>query len=211
MLSERFLARLHDELPSFYAQVEDAARLDAERYLAQANGDRAAALARARIRGAARVWWPYAKGSLPFVGERDAMKEFTRLVLTVDHLVGRQHATPDEAREHVVAVLRRSLDVERLKRIFGRDEKEAAKGAAAATGLLASASALMAPLTAFRQMRGALRFVPPQARLAAAAVVAAALLSVPLVAGYSAGLQAERADAGRALREDAALRAAVPR
>lgn len=192
MLNDRFLARLSDEFPQFYAQVDEEARADAARLRIQTQGDAAKALARARLEGTARIWWPYVKGSVPLLHrDRAAMEGFTRLVLTVDHVVGYEPGGLDASRDHVVSVLRSSLDVERLKDLVSRREKEEAAAAAAGAGIMASATALMAPVNMLRGARKWARWLPPYARIAAAAVVVAALASIPLVAGYSAGRHAE--------------------
>lgn len=200
MLSERFLGRLHNEFPSFYDRVNAEAMEEAARIQKETGGDLERALVRARLSGAASVWWPYVKGAFPLVGrDRDAMRAFSRIVLTVSHVVGHPPATMDAARDHVLGVLRQSLDVERLKRIVGGEAepaKEAAAGAAAGAGLVASMTAVMAPLNAFRSVKKWGRFMPVPVRVTVAAVIVAALLSVPLVAGYSAGIHAEKA-AGR--------------
>lgn len=196
MLNDKFLSRLKEAFPSFYERVNEEAKRDAKQLLAEANGDVQQALVHARMRGAAGVWVPYVRGALPLVGnERPAMEAFSRLVLTVDHLCGYVPESQEAARDQVVQVLRNSLDVERLRRLMDRDERQAAKGAAgaaASAGLLASATALMSPVTAYKQARRWMRFVPVPLRVAAGAVVAAAVLSIPLVAGYSAGIQAEK-------------------
>lgn len=194
MLNEKFLGRLKESFPEFYQRVNEEAMQEARDLRDAAHGDVQQALVRARMQGAARVWVPYVRGTIPFAGDdRPAMEAFSRLVLTVDHVVGYAPPSMEAARDQVVSVLRSSLDVERLRHLLERDEKQAAAGAAAGAGLLASASALMSPITAYRQARKWMRFVPAPMRVAAGAVVAAAILSVPLVAGYSAGIQAEKA------------------
>lgn len=197
MLSERFLSRLSTAFPQFYARIDEEARSDATRLLAATQGDVGKALARARLEGAAKLWWPYVKGSVPMVSrERDAMEGFSRLVLTVGHLLGHDPQSMEAAREHVVGVLRESLDYERLKDLVSRREKEEAKAAAAGAGIMASITALMAPVTMARKGWRVVRFIPGWGRLAIAAVVVAAAASVPVVASYSAGRKAE--DAARA-------------
>lgn len=194
MLSDRFLTRLEDAFPHFYERVNAEAVEEARLLLKEAGGDVQQALVRARFKGAGRIWWPYLQGSLPLVGkDLPAMEAFTRLILTVDHVVGYQPPTMTDARRQVLHVLHQSLDVERLKTLVGRGEKEEAKAAAAGAGLAAGMSALMAPLTAFRSARKWTRLVPPPLRITLAAVVVAALLSIPLLAGYSAGQHAETA------------------
>lgn len=198
MLSERFLARLEGEFPQFYERVNNESMHEAARYRAEAGGDVQKALLRARFDAAGRLWLPYVRGTIPFVGdERPAMEAFSRLVLTVDHLVGYVPPSMEAARVQVVEVLRNSVDYERLHRVLDRQEKEKAKAAAGATaataGLMATVTTLMAPIQMYRSARSAVGFVPPQLRIALGAVVVAALLSVPFVAGYSAGMQAEKA------------------
>lgn len=198
MLNEKFLSRLREAFPEFYERVDREAAQDAMDLKAAAHGDVQQALVRARMQGAGRVWVPYVRGALPVVGnERPAMEAFSKLVLTVDHVVGYSPPTMEAARDQVVNVLRNSLDVERLRRLVDRDTKKAAAtGAAtatAATGIMASATALMSPITAYRQASRWIRYVPVPVRVGVGAVVAAAVLSVPLVAGYSAGIQAEKA------------------
>lgn len=198
MLSEKFLRRLSDAFPAFYERVNEEAMREAARLREAARGDLEQALVRARLQGAAHLWWPYVKGSVPLVGrEREAMEEFSKLVLTVDHLVGYQPPSMEAARDQVVQVLRNSLDYERLARLVkreaDRDAKEKAAAGATGAGIAASLTALMSPVTAFRSLRRWVRFVPPPMRVAIGGVLAAALLSVPLVAGYSAGLKAEEA------------------
>lgn len=194
MLSERFLHRLEDAFPHFYDRVNADALEDAVRLRQEAGGDLEKALVRARFEGARRIWWPYVRGTVPLgKDEMPAMEAFTRLVLTVFHLVGQPPATMEAARAKTVGVLRDSLDVERLQRLLGRDEKDAAKGAAAGAGVVASMTALVAPIRAIRGARKWVRFVPVPLRVTLAAVVVAALLSIPLVAGYSAGQHAEDA------------------
>lgn len=194
MLSEPFLARLESAFPQFYDRVDAEAFEDAQRIRKEAGGDLERALVRARFEGTRRIWWPYVRGSVPLVGnDRHAMEAFTRLVLTVDHVVGFQPQGMDAARKQVVGVLRQSIDVERLRRLVGHGEKEDAKAAATGAGLVASMGALMAPIASFRSARKWLRVVPPPLRVTLAGVVVAALLSVPLVAGYSAGHNAEKA------------------
>lgn len=192
MLSERFLLRLEDAFPHFYDRVNADALEDAMRLRQQTGGDLERALVRARFEGAGRIWWPYVRGTVPLVkNELPAMEAFTRLVLTVFHLVGQPPSSMEAARSRVVSVLRDSLDVERLRRLLGRDEKEAAKGAAAGAGVVASMTALVAPLQTMRSARSWARFVPAPLRATLAAVVVAALLSIPLLAGFSAGQHAE--------------------
>lgn len=193
MLDEPFLSRLSAEFPSFYERVNADAMVRAARLRADAGGDVQKALARARFEGAAQLWWPYVRGSMPFIhADRAAMEGFASLVLTVDHIVGYVPPSMEAAREQTVTVLRSSLDYERLRRLVGSEEKEAGKAAAAGAGLVASAGALMAPLSTLRQARRFVRILPGPARIALGGVVLAALASVPLVAGYSAGRQAER-------------------
>lgn len=197
MLDEKFLGRLRTEFPLFYEKVDREAAEDAVKLRLGTGGDVEKALARARLQGAARLWWPYVKGSVPFVGrDREAMEGFSRLVLTIDHLVGHTPNGMEGARAQVVGVLRQSLDYERLRDLVQRRDDESKAAAAAGAGLVASASALMAPVTMFRNVRKYGKFVPPPARVAVAAVIVAALASVPLVAGYSAGRQAERSARG---------------
>ena len=198
MLNEGFLSRLHDAFPEFYAKVDEEARSEAARLRIATNGELGKALARARIEGAARLWWPYVKGSVPVAKrEREAMEGFSRLVLTVGHVVGHEPGGMEGARSHVVGVLRQSLDYERLKDLVATRQKEQvkdeAKAAAAGAGIMASVTAMMAPVSMFRSARRYVRFVPPPARVAVAAVVVAALASIPLVAGLSAGHKAEQA------------------
>jgi hypothetical protein len=193
MLSERFLRRLEDAFPHFYDRVNADAMEDARRILQETNGDVDAALARARMQCAGRLWWPYAKG---IVGrDLDAMEAFARLVLTVDHVLGHAPPTMDAAREQVVRVLRHSLDVERLRALLAA--RPAAKQAAGAgAGLFASVAAFLGPLATLNKARKWARFVPTPLLVALGAVVAAAVLSIPIVAGYSAGHQAERVARG---------------
>lgn len=200
MLNEPFLSRLSEAFPSFYARVDDEARAEAARLRTETGGDVEKALARARMVGAARLWWPYVQGTIPVVGkEQAAMEGFARLVLTVDHLVGYEPETMEAARDQVVGVLRHSLDFERLRDIVTREDSRSAKAAVAgAAGLMASMSALMAPVTMVRTARKWIRFVPGWGRVAVAGVLAGALASVPVVAGYSAGQQAEKAARARA-------------
>lgn len=191
MLNDRFLARLSDAFPTFYARVDEEARAGSAELRLAAQGDLAKALARARLAGAARLWWPYVKGSVPLVRrERDAMEAFARLVLTVDHLVGHDPGPMEEARAHVLAVLRNSLDVERLGALLSRREKEPA------AGLVAGVAAAMAPLAMLRDARRWSRWLPGWGKVAAGAIVVGALASVPVVAAYSAGHKAEDAARG---------------
>lgn len=197
MLNERFLARLSDAFPAIYAKADEEARADAARLRAAAEGDVGKALARARMEGAARLWWPYVRGTIPINRrEREAMEGFTRLVLTVGHLLGHDPGTMAAARAHVVGVLRESLDYERLKDLVDRREKEEAKAAVAGAGIMASITALMAPVSMARRGWRFARLIPGWGRIAIAAVVVAAAASVPVVASYSAGRKAE--DAARA-------------
>jgi len=194
MLNERFLARLSDAFPYFYARVDEEARAEAAKLRLESGGDVAKALARARIAGAARLWWPYVKGTIPFAKrDRAAMEGFTRLVLTVDHVVGFEPESMEAARTHVIEVLRNSLDVERLKDLVTRREKDEAKGAVKGAGVMASVTAAMAPISMMRSARRYVRWLPPPARVAAGAVIVAALASIPFVAGLSAGNKAEQA------------------
>lgn len=193
MLNERFLDRLADAFPQFYARVNGEAFEEAERLRAATDGDVEKALARARLEGAAKLWWPYVEGSVPLLHrDRAAMEGFTRLVLTVDHLVGYDPGSMEVAREQVVGVLRSSLDYERLKSIVTRDSRKEAATAAASAGFMASVGALMTPIKVVRNARAAIRWVPGWGRVAVGAIVVAALASVPVVAGYSAGRQAEK-------------------
>lgn len=193
MLDEAFLSRLSAEFPSFYDKVSADAMARAARLRAAAGGDVQKALVRARFEGAAQLWWPYVRGSVPLLHQdRAAMEGFSSLVLTVDHIVGYVPPSMEAAREQVVGVLRSSLDYERIRTLLGSEEKDAGKAAAAGAGLVASASALMAPITTFRQARRFLRVLPGPARIALGGVVLAALASVPVIASYSAGRQAER-------------------
>jgi hypothetical protein len=193
MLDETFLSRLRAGFPSFYERVSREAIEEADRLRAAAGGDLHKALLRARFDGASELWWPYVKGSIPMVGDdRAAMEGFARLVLTVDHLVGYAPPTMEAARDQVEQVLRSSLDVERMRKVLGKDTRSAGEGAAASAGIVASIGALWAPFATFRRFRGAIRFVPPPLRIAIAAVVVGALASIPVVAAYSASRQAER-------------------
>jgi hypothetical protein len=196
MINERFLRRLEDAFPHFYDRSNADAMEDAQRILKETGGDVEKALLRARLESAARLWWPYVKGSLPLVGnDVPAMEAFTRLVLTVDHIVGTAPAGLPEARGQVVHVLRSSMDVERLRRLVAGSPAAPAAGgagAAAGAGVLASMGALVAPLQMFRRARSLSRFVPAPLKTTLAAVVVAAILSIPLLTGYSAGRAAER-------------------
>lgn len=200
MLSDAFLGRLRAAFPAFYERVNNEAAVEAARLRAEAGGDLQKALMRARFESAGRLWWPYVKGTVPVVGDdQEAMEGFTRLVLTVHHLVGHAPPTMEAARERVEGVLRNSIDVERLQRVLRRDTRSAGETAAASAGIVASIGALWAPVRAWKSFRYGIRFVPPPLRIAVAGVVAAALASVPVVAAYSAGRQAEkiaREDAG---------------
>lgn len=193
MLNERFLGRLSRAFPEFYAKVDEESRAEATKLLAETNSDVPKALARARLQGAGALWWPYVKGSVPFVKrERDAMEGFTRLVLTVGHLLGHEPGSMEAAREHVVNALRQSLDVERLKDLVKRREKEETTAAVGAAGIAASITAMMAPISMARTGVRYARYIPGWGRIAIAAVVVAAAASVPIVAGYSAGQKAEK-------------------
>jgi hypothetical protein len=197
MLNVKFLARLSQAFPSFYARIDEEARSEAARLRIATEGDLAKALARARLEGAARLWWPYVQGSVPLVRrERAAMEAFSKLVLTVDHVVGHEPGSMEAAREHVVAVLRDSLDVERLRDLIDRKERDDAKAVAASAGLMASVTAMMAPLSVLRSARRVSRWLPGWGKVAAGAIVVGALASVPFVAGYSAGRKAEQAARG---------------
>jgi hypothetical protein len=192
MLNDRFLHRIEEQFPFFYERVAEQAAQDAARIRASVGGDIEKALVRARFESAGRLWWPYVKGT---VGkDRDAMEAFTRLVLTVDRLSGYEPASMDEARRQVVSVLHDSLDVERLRRALSKPKTEGAAGAAAgAAGLMASAAALIAPISAVRKVITWTRWMPKSFLIAVGAIAAAAVLSIPFVAGYSAGHHAERA------------------
>lgn len=201
MLDEKFLGRLRDAFPTFYARVDEEARAEASRLRMETNGDVEKALARARLTGTARLWWPYVKGSVPLMRrDRAAMEGFSRLVLTIGHVVGHEPGGMEQAREHVAGVLRSALDYERLKDLVSRQDPETKAAAAAGAGAAATAGAFLAPLTLartlFTNVRRWGRFVPPPARVAIGAIVVAALASVPLVAGYSAGRKAEEASRG---------------
>lgn len=193
MLSDAFLGRLRAAFPTFYERVNNEAAVEAARLRAEAGGDLQRALMRARFESAGRLWWPYVKGVVPLVGDdQDAMEGFSRLVLTVYHLVGHSPGSMEEARDRVESVLRNSIDVERLQRVLRRDTRSAGETAAASAGIVASIGAMWAPLRAWKSFRTGIRFVPPPLRIALAGVVAAALASVPVVAAYSAGRQAEK-------------------
>src|SRR5438067_7809646 len=141
MLNDRFLSRIEDEFPQFYARVAEQAAEDAVRIRQSVGGDAEKALVRARFESAGRLWWPYVKGTVS--KDRDAMEAFTRLVLTVDHLAGYHPLSMEDARRQVVDVLRNSLDVERLRKLVKSDK-------AAAGGIVATATALLAPIGAAR-------------------------------------------------------------
>lgn len=194
MLDEKFLSRLSMAFPEFYARVDEEARTEAARLRVEANGDLAKALVRARLEGAARLWWPYVKGSVPFAkSERAAMEGFSRLVLTVGHVLSHEPGGMEQAREHVVGVLRQSLDVARLKDLVTRREQEEKAAAAAGAGIMASVAAMISPISVARRGWKIARVIPGWGRVAIAAVVVAAAASVPIVAGMSAGRKAEQA------------------
>lgn len=197
MLTQKFLADLRAQFPEFYPRVNEEAMRAASRLRAEAGGNLERALVRARIEGAADLWWPYVKGSVPVVGtKRPAMESFTRLVLTVDHLVGYQPPDMEAARRQVVHVLEETVDIERVLQMVGIDQKEekAAAGAAAGVaGLAASFTTLLAPFQLLGRARKFARFVPAPVRLAIGAAVVVTLASVPIMAGISAATQAERA------------------
>lgn len=193
MLDDAFLARLRAGFPTFYERINDEASREAARLLSESGGDVQKALVRARFEAARGLWWPYVKGSMPMVGDdRQAMEGFARIVLVIDHLVGFPPPTMETARDQVERVLRSSLDVERLRKVLQKDTRSTGETAAASAGIVASIGALWAPLSAYRRFRGSIRFVPPPLRIAIAAVVVGALASIPVVAAYSAGRQAER-------------------
>lgn len=197
MINERFLRRLEDAFPHFYDRVSADAMEDARRILQDTHGNVEKALLRARFESAGRLWWPYLKGSVPFLGkDLSAMEAFTRLVLTVDFIVGHPPPDIDAARAQVVTVLRDSLDVDRLRKLIKRDKQDAGAGAAAGAGLVASMGALLGPISFARRVTKWSRFVPTPIKATLGAVVVAALLSVPLMAGYSAGRRAEHAARG---------------
>lgn len=196
MLSEKFLARLGREFPSFYERVNQEAMQEAGKLRAEAGGDVQKALLRARFQSAGRLWIPYVKGTLPLMGnDRPAMEEFTRLVLVVDHVVGFVPPSMEAARSQVVDVLRHSVDYERLQAVFERENKQAAAkaGAAAGAGLMATLAPFLTPLSLYRRARRGFRLMPVPLRVVVGAAIVATLLSVPLIAGYTAGLQAEKA------------------
>ncbi|GEM_PF-6075505 len=200
MLDERFLTRLSQAFPTFHDRVDAEAKAEAQRLLAQSGGDVQRALVRARFEGAARLWWPYVKGSVPVVGDdRGAMEAFTRIVLAVDHVLGHQPPSMEAAREQVIQVLRSSLDVERLSKLAGGEGPQAGKGGAAAAGLVASVAALWAPVSAARRVARAARWLPRPVKYGVGALVLATLASIPIVAGFSAGRQAERAARSRGI------------
>lgn len=189
MLNDAFLGRLSDRYPEFYDRVNADAMEDASRILREVGGDTEKALVRARLENSGRVWWPYLRGVVPFVkNELPAMQAFAKLVLTVDHVLGVSPPTMEIAREQTVQVLRNSLDVERLGKLVSKEPE-----AAASAGAFASMAALTAPLTTFRNIQKYGKWLPVPLRITIAGVVVAAVLSVPLVAGYSAGRQAELA------------------
>lgn len=193
MLDERFLARLSAQLPTFYERVNAESAAAARSLLEESRGDAHRAILRARLEGASRLWWPYVRGSIPVVGDdRHAMEQFTRIVLTIDHLLGYQPGGVEEAREQVVSVLRNSLDVERLARIAGRDGTKSGAATAAGAGFLASIAAAWAPIATVRRVAGAFKWLPPAAKWGIGAVILATLASVPIMAGYSASRNAER-------------------
>lgn len=194
MLDEKFLSRLSKAFPEFYARVDEEARAEAAKLRIEANGDLAKALVRARLEGAARLWWPYVKGSVPFAKrERDAMEGFSRLVLTVGHVLSHEPGGMEPARDHVVSVLRQSLDVARLKELVTRREQEEKAAAAAGAGVMATLTAMVSPISVARRGWKIARVIPGWGRVAIAAVVVAAAASVPIVAGMSAGRKAEQA------------------
>lgn len=189
MLNDAFLARLSDRYPEYYDRANADAMEDASRILREVGGDTEKALVRARLESSRRVWWPYVRGAIPFVkDERPAMEAFSKLVLTVDHVLGVAPPTMEIARAQVVEVLRNSLDVERLKKLIAREPD-----AATSAGIVASMAALTAPLQSFRFVGKYGKWLPVPVRITLAGVVVAAVLSVPLIAGYSAGRQAELA------------------
>ncbi len=191
MLSREFLEDLRDAFPTFYTRVNEEAMHEASRLRAETGGDIEKALMKTRIQGAGALWWPYVKGSIPFFGDdRPAMEVLTRLVLTVDHVVGYQPNDMETAREQVVRVLEQTFDMERVRELLKNDASEEG---AAAVGMLASATALLAPLRRFGSLSKKVRFIPMPARIAIGAAIVVTLASIPLMAGYSAGTQAERA------------------
>lgn len=199
MLGDTFLTRLSTAFPTFYERVNSEAAAEAERLRGETRGDMEKAILRARFEGATRLWWPYVKGSAPIVGDdADAMEAFTRLILVIDHLVGHHPASMEAARDQVVAVLRNSIDVERLRRLVASDAKDSG---AAKAGLVASFAAVMTPLSLAGRAGKLYRFMPPALRLTLAGVVVAALASIPIVAGYSAGRQAERTARGAEVQD----------
>jgi hypothetical protein len=192
MLSDAFIARLSDAFPLFYARIDDEARLEAQRLLQEAGGDVDRAVMRARLDGAGRLWWPYVQGSMPIVGDdRAAMEAFARLVLTVDHVIGYRPQGVEGARQHVLDVLRHTLDVERLVKLVRSDGE--GKAAAAGAGLVASVAAFVAPLSVAKRALRWGRWLPVPARIAVGGAAIAALASIPVVAAYSAGRHAESA------------------
>jgi hypothetical protein len=197
MLDEKFLSRMGQAFPAFHERVDEEAREDARRLLQEAEGDVQRALLHGRFLGAGRLWWPYVRGSVPVVGDdRAAMEQFARIVLTVDHLLGRPPASLEAARDRVLDVLRHSLDVERLARLAGREGPDAGKATAATAGLLASLAALWAPVGTVRRVAKGFRWLPVPAKIGVGAIVVAALASIPVMAGYSAAHNAERSARG---------------
>ncbi|MEA3202119.1 MAG: hypothetical protein QOE90_3547 [Thermoplasmata archaeon] len=195
MIDERFLARLSLAFPSFYERVDAEAAAAARSLLDESHGDVQRALVRARFEGAGRLWWPYVKGSVPVLGDdRAAMEQFTRIVLTIDHLVGHKPGSLERAREQVTDVLRASLDVERLGRLAGRGRT--GKAAAGTAGVFAGLAAVYAPIKAVRRVAGAVRWLPAPAKATLAGLALATAASIPIMAGYSAGRHAERAARG---------------
>jgi len=195
MLDDAFLGRLAHTFPEFYERVNEHAGHEAERLLTAAHGDPHRALVRARFSGAAHIWWPYVKGSIPMIGrDRAAMEAFTTHVLTIYHVVGYQPANMAAARDQVVGVLRAAVDVERLKdAVGGLRGVDRETAVAAGMGALATASSVIGPLVRSKGLRRLAKAVPIPMRIAAGVVMATALASVPLVAGYTAGLKAEDA------------------
>lgn len=192
MLTDPFLDRMSEAFPDFYARVDAEALAEAQRLLRASNGDVPRALVRARMEAAGALWWPYIQGSLPFVGNEGAAREgFARLVLITDHVVGFRPQGMEAARTHVLDVLRGTLDVERLMRIARRGDE--GQAAVAGAGIVASVTALVAPIGIARRVVRVAKWLPLPARVAIGGAAVAALASIPLVAAYSAGLRAERA------------------
>lgn len=187
MLDEEFVHGLDAAFPGAYERARGHVAGDRAQVLKLAASDEDRARFLVRPYGAALLWWPYMRASMP-IGSNPApaFEAVVRIVLLVDRLHGWE-PTEDEARAQIRRVLLHAFDPLELRTMFEKATGEGGKLAWAAPVVTPIVMPFLTPGGWFKLARKA-----PFALAWSLAIVTATLASIPLVTGWSIASGADR-------------------